>query len=209
MCHPYRVGSTPKDGSPWPLRTHLPLNDEQFEALLNWLNADRDLACQKYRTIQDGLIAIFSAKGFVDAESLADETINRVVDRLPEIGPQYEGDPACYFRGVARNIIFEEWRRKEIATDRLPERPIKPAEVSDEYRCLLKCLKYVQAADRELILDYHVYDGANKIANHIAMAEELGITVNALRVRACRVRAGLEKCVRECLEKLIRNENFE
>jgi len=179
----------------------LPLNKEKLEALFKWLNSDRQVAAEKYEAIQKGLIGIYSAKGFPDAEGLADETINRVMDRLSEIGPAYEGDPACYFRGVARNIIFELGRRKEFATDRLPERPIKPAEISDEYRCLLKCLKFIEPDDRELILDYHVYEGADKVANHIAMAGELKMTVNALRVRACRVRARLEKCVLACVEK--------
>lgn len=180
----------------------MPLNDEQFEALLKWLHPDRDLACKKYRTIQDGLIAVFSAKGFADAEGLTDETMNRVSDRLAEIAPNYQGDPACYFRGVARNIIFEVGRKKEFATDVLPERPIKPTEVSDESRCLQKCLKVIEPKDRDLILDYHVYDGADKVTNHIDMAKELNITVNALRVKAYRVRAGLQKCVLACLEKL-------
>lgn len=180
----------------------LPLTKEKLEALLTWLNSDRQIACEKYEAIQKGLIGVFSAKGFSDAEGLADEAINRVTDRLSEIGPEYEGDPACYFRGVARNIIFEVGRRKEFATDRLPERPTKPVEISDEYRCLIKCLKFIAPDDLELILDYHVYDGADKVANHITMAEELKITVNALRVRAYRVRVGLEKCVLDCLDGL-------
>jgi len=197
-----------KTWSPLASRIPLPLppTKEKFEALLMWLNSDRQVACQKYEAIQEGLIGIFSAKGFSDAEGLADEAINRVTDRLSEIGPEYEGDPANYFRGVARNIIFEVGRRKEFATDRLPERPTKPVEISDEYRCLMRCLKFVAPEDRELILDYHVYDGADKVANHITMATELKITVNALRVRAYRIRARLEKCVFNCLARNTSNE---
>lgn len=185
----------------------MPLTKEKLEALLEWLNSDRRLACEKYEAIQRGLIAIFSARGLSDAEDLADEAIDRVINRLSEIGPEYEGDPACYFRGVARKMIFEVGRRKEFATDRVPERPIKPTEISDEYRCLMKCLTFLAPAERELILDYHAYDGADKVANHITMAGELNLTVNALRVRAYRVRAGLEKCVLACLENSVRNEN--
>ena len=202
---------TPTDRTRSPLASRIPLplslTKEKLEALLVWLNSDRQVACKKYEAIQKGLIGIFSAKGCSNAEDLADETIDRVIDRLSEIGPGYEGDPACYFRGVARNIVFEIGRRKEFPTDRLPERPTKPVEFSDEYRCLMKCLQFVAPEDRELILDYHVYEGADKVANHITMATELKITVNALRVKAYRIRVRLEKCVFDCLARNTRNEN--
>jgi DNA-directed RNA polymerase specialized sigma24 family protein len=172
------------------------------------LNSDPHAAGTEYLSIQKGLIAVFAAEGFSDPEDLADETINRVADRLPEIGPTYDGKPVRYFRGVARNIIFEAKRRKEIATDSPPERPIKPVDVSDEYNCLIRCLTFLASKERDLILDYHVYEGHDKVLNHLAMAEENKTSVSNLRVKAFRIRERLEKCVRECLERLKkRNEN--
>lgn len=180
----------------------MPLTCEKLEALLKWLDSDRYAAGERYRTIQTALIGIFASKGFSDAEGLADEVIDRVADRLPQIGPTYDGEPARYFRGVARNVIFEAGRRKEVATDPLPERPTKKPDVSDEYKCLLNCLRFLNPKKRELILDYHVYERADKIANHRVMAEELDISENALRVLAHRVRCHLEKCVRECVNAI-------
>jgi DNA-directed RNA polymerase specialized sigma24 family protein len=174
---------------------------------LKWLDSDRDVAGQKYRIIQNGLIRIFASKGFSDAESLADEVINRVADRLPDIMPDYQGEPAHYFRGVANKIILEARRRKEIATDQLPERPLEVTNVSDEYECLLRCLKFSPPDKRDLLLDYHVYEGGDKIVNHQIMADELHISVSALRVQAHRARVRLEKCVRECVETLKGNES--
>jgi hypothetical protein len=180
----------------------LPLTSEKFNALLKWLNLDPTAAGQQYLSIQKGLIAMFAAEGFCDAEGLADETINRVADRLPEIGPDYDGKPVRYFRGVARNIIFETKRRKEIATDTLPERPVKHVDVSDEYNCLVKCLRFLSSKDRDLILDYHVYEGHDKVVNHLTMANEYETSISNLRVRAYRLRDRLEKCVLECVEQL-------
>ena len=60
------------------------------------------------------------SKGFSDAEDLADETINRVAKRLPEIRESYVGDPVRYFHGVARFIIREMIRRKEVAVEVVP-----------------------------------------------------------------------------------------
>ena len=183
--------------------------DEAFEALLAWLDPDdREVAGRKYEIIRAGLIRVFVSKGFSDAEHLADETIDRVQTRLPDIQPDYVGSPVKYFRGVARNIIREEGRRKEIATDVFPVNLSKTSVPSDEYICLLKCLELLPPAKRELILDYHVYLGHDKIVHHRSMAGELTISENALRVRACHIRASLEKCVLQCTRNLTGKQNM-
>lgn len=188
-------------------RNGLPLTQEKLEALLKWLDPDCEAAGLKYIAIQKGLIRMSAAKGLSDAEGVADAVINIVADLLPRVGPDYKGDPANYFRGVARYVILEPRWRKEVATDPLPDRPVKVTDTSDEYECLLKCLKFFPSEKRELVLDYHVYEGGAKIANHQEMADELEISVNALRVRAHRARAELEKCVQGCVETLRGNEN--
>ena len=73
---------------------------DPFDALLDWLDTDRDIAARKYETIRAGLIRIFVSKGFSDAEDLADEAIRRVCKRLPDIRDSYLGD---------LQIIFMEW----------------------------------------------------------------------------------------------------
>lgn len=189
------------------LRRPLAINEESFESLLAWLDPDREVAGQKYEVIRAGLIRIFVSKGFSDAEDLADETINRVIKRLPEIRDTYVGEPVRYFHGVARFIIREMIRRKEIAVEAVPE-SLAEAEVhSNEYDCLLKCLRFLQSDKSELILDYYIYDGRDKIAQHRRMANELGITEGALRNRAHNVRGTLEKCIQQCIERMKANEN--
>jgi len=147
------------------------------------------------------------SKGFSDAEDLADETINRVMKKLPEIQDTYVGEPARYFHGVGRFIIREMVRRKEVAVDELPVSLVEAEVHSDEYDCLLKCLRFLQSDKRDLILDYYVYDGRDKIAQHRRMATELGITEGALRGRAHHVRGNLEKCIQQCIERMKANKN--
>ena len=146
------------------------------------------------------------SKGLSDAEDLADEAINRVMKRLPEIRDTYVGDPARYFHGVARFIIREVGRRKEVATDEVPVFSVAPDVHSDEYDCLLNCLKFLPPEKRELILDYYIYDGRDKIEQHQRMARELGITDGALRGRAHHLRENLEKCIDQCTERMKSNE---
>jgi len=148
------------------------------------------------------------SRGFSDAEDLADEAINRVAKKVPEIRDTYVGDPVRYFHGVARYIIREMIRRKEIAVEVVPGFTSETEVHSDEYDCLLKCLRFLQAEKRDLILDYYIYDGRDKIAQHRRMASELGITEGALRGRAHHVRGNLEKCIQECIERLKANKNL-
>ena len=147
------------------------------------------------------------SKGFSDAEDLADETINRVMKKLPEIRDTYVGDPVKYFHGVARFITREVGRRKEVAVDEVPAVSVEPDVHSDEYDCLLGCLRFLPAERRDLILDYYIYDGRDKIAQHRLMATQLGITEGALRGRAHQVRGTLEKCIQQCIERMKANEN--
>lgn len=176
------------------------ITQESFDTLLSWLDPNRDTAGQKYETIHSGLIRIFISQGFIDAEDLADLTINRVIDRLPDIREGYIGEPVRYFHGVARNIIREARRRPEIATALLPEDLTPKGSASDEHECLLHCLDLSPQEKRELILEYYLYEGREKIEHHKSMAQEYSITVGALRSRAHHIRDGLENCVLNCIK---------
>lgn len=176
---------------------------EAFDDLLSWLDPDdRDSAGRKYLSIHAGLTRIFVREGFARAEDFADEVITRVIKRLPEIRTNYVGEPVRYFRGVAKNVVREEWRPKEITTDEISVASIRITNKSDEYECLMRCLQFLDAGKRDLILDYHVYEGHDKIEVHRSMAEELGITKGALRGRSHRIRTDLEECVLKCVQSL-------
>jgi len=176
----------------------LVITQEQFDSLLSWLDNDREVAATKYETIRKGLVRVFVSKGFNDAEDLADETIDRVVSRLPDIRENYEGEPTRYFHGVARYVILERIRIKEVATDVSPVW-VDPRPSSAEHECLEKCLQALPAEKRELLLDYYLYEGHDKIEHHKQMAAELGITEGALRVRVHHIRVRVENCMRQCL----------
>jgi RNA polymerase sigma factor (sigma-70 family) len=186
----------------------LDITQEQFDSLLDWLDHDRDTAGRKYETIREGLLRIFAAKGFSDAEDLVDETINRVIIRLPDIKDTYEGDPARFFHGVARNIIRERLRRKLVPLDDesvLPDPPSEKQE-DDRHECLDLCLDVLQAQKRDLLLTYLEHEGREKIEHHKQMARELGITEGALRGRVHQIRSGVEQCVKQCVRRR-ENEN--
>ncbi len=183
------------------------ITKDSFDALLEWLDPNREEAALQYELIRGGLVRMFVSKGLMDAEFYADETVDRVIKRLPEIRKTYTDQPVKYFHGVARNILREAARRREIPTDVLPEcLPREGVVDRDLAACLRKCLRNLTKEKHELIHDYHVYDGHEKIDSHRDMAEELAISIGALRTRAHHVRATLEDCVRKCMN-LARNES--
>ena len=182
----------------------LATTQEPFEALLSWLDpADRDAAGRAYESIRTGLIKTLISRGFSNAEDLADETINRVMNRLSDIQDAYEGAPAKYFYGVLRNLIKEQRVVKEVVVDELPIRLINEEKTNQAYDCLVRCLETLSGEKSELVLDYYTYEGRNKVEGRSRLAAELGVSENALRIRVYYIRQRLEKCVRACMSNEI------
>ncbi len=175
------------------------LTQQAFSKFLLWLNPNPDKAGVKYEYIRHRLIKIFACRGCNCPEDLTDETINRVIRKVQDIGDTYVGDPALYFYGVAHNVHLE-YARKKPSTRRPPSTDV-PSRTEEEYECLERCMAELSARNRELVLRY--YQGAKqaKIDSRKKLALQLGIPLNALRIRACRIRMNLQACVFRCLQR--------
>lgn len=175
------------------------LTQDTFDQLLDWLDSDREVAGRRYEGIRSRLMKLFVCRGCAESEDLADECINRVAKKLPQIINTYEGDPALYFYGVARHIYQEYYRRQTVAP---PAPPPKPDDESEEaYDCLSRCLEDLSPDNRQLILEYYQEEKKAKIDHRKEMASRLGVAVNALRIKACRIRAALQECMQQCLKQ--------
>jgi DNA-directed RNA polymerase specialized sigma24 family protein len=121
------------------------------------------------------------------------------------IAPSYAGNPALYFSSVARYILLEYKSRTtqlRLLTPDLPKQIEEiDEEIEQEYECLDRCLAKLTPANRELILEYYRGEKQAMTENRKKLAERMGITLNALRVRADRIRSNLEKCVFSCLKR--------
>jgi len=62
----------------------MPITDVQFDALLSWLNPDRDRAVHEYNRLHGRLTNFFKYESFSDTEAdkLADDTIDLVAEKL-------------------------------------------------------------------------------------------------------------------------------
>jgi DNA-directed RNA polymerase specialized sigma24 family protein len=176
------------------------LTQELFDELLSWLNADREQAGQDYEDIRRRLIKLFSCRNCHEPEDLADETINRVANKIKEIKDHFVGPRVPYFYAVANNVYKEYLRRPALPPPPLP--PGSSEETEREYACLEKCMGQQTPANRKLVLEYYRGEKRAKIDHRKKLAEQYGIALNALRIRAHRIRASLQECVENCFSQV-------
>jgi DNA-directed RNA polymerase specialized sigma24 family protein len=189
------------------------LSQSAFDALLNWLDQDINSSGKTYLEMRRRLVFYFDRKNCSTPDDLADETLNRVARRLEEEGTIDSETPAKYCYIVARFVFMEylrESHRAGIALDEVRRQGLGDYSVVPEVHngeekalaCLGRCTSKLEPVSRELIMRYYVGKGRVKIANRRSLADSLGITLNALAIRACRLRDKLEVCVRQCVNEM-------
>ena len=178
-------------------------NDAAFGALLSRLAADGGDAAA-YEALRRRLIQFFRLHVPSDADDLADVVLDRLARRIHE-GTDVASVPS-YALGIARMVLHEARARAarrrvaEVDPTLLPDENGGDArEIEVALAALSQCLDAAGADARKLILDYYGADGASRIALRQRLAGERGISLNALRNRALRLREALEDCVRRRL----------
>lgn len=175
----------------------------EFETLLAQLDPDRERAAEMYELMRRKLVRLFEWRGCPFPEDLTDETLDRVARRLAE-GVQPQSSLYAYVCGVA-HLLYKETLRRLSREQRALERgdwPPPSVEEDEEpsdrrLECLRRCMSHLPADQKDLVLRYH--QGENNIRNRKTLSVELGIPMNALRIRVHRVRRKLEDCVQACL----------
>ncbi len=183
------------------------LAEQTFRRLLDWLDQGLNTNGQSYLAIRERLLGYFDRKNCLTADELADETLNRVARRLDEEGGNIETETPLKYCYIVARFVFMEYLRtneKEIAALQAIGRQANAMSPEDcdrkerMLRCLDRCSAKLEASQRELILGYYSGEQRVKIENRRALAHTLEISVNALSIRACRIRDNLENCVKEC-----------
>lgn len=185
------------------------LTETALKLLLVRLDSeDARQAAEKYQELRMKLIRLFVWRGgsATDADLLADETIDRVALKL-ESGVEIQSLHA-YAAQVSRFVWFEHFRRPretgldETDASKIPVSPEVFEKSNLRLECMQKCLQEIvpNASDRTLLLNYYDSDDAekNKVRRK-SLAERLGLSINTLKVRVCRLREKVEICTRACL----------
>jgi len=186
-----------------------------FRDFLNWLDEGIESSGEKYLEMHRRLVSYFSRKNCLSPDDLADETLTRVLRRLEEDGAIADMPAARYCYITAKFVFLEYLRRadhRQISLDVLPgwrypaSSLMASGEPDDELKtrakrldCLDHCLLKLNPDHRELISEYYQGERQAKIERRRQLAARLGLTMNALTIRACRIRDKLEACVRTAL----------
>jgi len=179
---------------------------EDFDAILDWLNPDREVAGKFYLELRSNLERLFEWNRCDDSRELTDEVFDRITRKVQQVRQTYEGDPRRYFYGVARNLIRESSAKSAVQVvleDIDP--PISEQEETDELEvtrgeCFQKCLDELDQSQRQLIVDYYSGERQAKIDQRKLLAEKQQISLETLRVRAFRLRATLQRCIEDCIK---------
>ncbi len=184
------------------------LTQEAFDAFLKWLSPDRDDAAAQYEKIHRKLIKIFNFKGCDSSEILADETINRVIERVFRSVGSGETFPIQFIYGVAKIIHLEYISNpKNFILDINPdlaETSITETEFfgdDDMQTCMKFCLESLKQTDSELIINYFSVSKESKLAERELICKKRGESMNSLRVKISRIRQKLQKCQKNCLSE--------
>ena len=193
------------------LREEPRLTQFAFHRLLAWLDDGIESSGETYIEMRRRLVAYFDRRNRPFADDLADETFNRISKTLEQSGSIAVKPPARYCYVVARFVLLEDIRRSRrfIQVDEAHDplsfgpRPFDHAddrESAQEQRleCLDRCLSKLKPDQRELAIEYYRDAKRERIERRRALADHLRITMNALGVRACRIRNALEICVDAC-----------
>ena len=176
-----------------------------LDGLLARLDTDPSAAGEKYEHLRRALLKFFSLHGTAEPESSVDETLDRLARRL-NAGQTIDDVPSFAY-GVARLVRLERHRQSAAvpmtSDEGLVARAAAPHPESDEVRdaCLERCLGQLPGDERDLIVTYYVGAGRERIAGRARLAAARGLSENALRHRAQRLRDSLRVCAARCLEQ--------
>lgn len=178
------------------------LTEEAFDKLLERFSPDRDEANRQYLLMRAKLGRFFERRSAPD--ELVDKTFDTVARKIDQGENIF--NLSGYFFSVA-GFVYKVWLRTikshSVSLDELPdladERPPEDEQKEERFRCLDECLGHQSSEKPELVLDYYSGTKRAKINHRQELADKS--TMNALRIRMCRSRKNLEKCVKECLKR--------
>jgi DNA-directed RNA polymerase specialized sigma24 family protein len=192
------------------LREEEGLTQLAFSRLLEWLDDGVDSQGETYLEMRRRLVMYFDRRNRLSADELADETLNRIGRTLEKTTITIR-PPARYCYVVAKFVLLEDFRRERqhVALDESRSEAsavgARLARVDDgmalterRLECLDRCLDELKPEQRELVVDYYRDTRRQKIERRREIAKRLGISMNALGIRACRIRSALESCVERC-----------
>lgn len=169
---------------------------------------DVQSAGEHFEGLRRKLVFYFESRRCDDPEELAHETLDRLMRRH---GEHVEvKDLMRYSYGIARNVLYEYWHRREAEQNYINDEGHRPQVKEDDegavhkerrLECLEECVAGLNAQERALLADYFGGRGRGIQERRREMAEELNISREALTLRVFHLKRRLRKCIAKCLEE--------
>ena len=177
---------------------------EDFPRFMESLSPDKEEAGRLYIRLQEKLVGFFGMRGISDSTGATNETLKRGAEKIAGGTNVPNAEKFCL--GIARNVAREWWRRErreEVAFRRFTENLANNTadEVERIEHVLKPCFERLKGEDQKLLVAYcSVAEGVSHAERRRRVAEELEITMRALRIKVSRLRDKLEECVKERLK---------
>ena len=182
---------------------------DPLEALFEYLGPDHGQAGEKYEALRQLLLKFFEWRGALSPDHLADLTFDRVARKIAE------GEEVRNINGYCQKVayfIYLEWINRERDDKHEPlddqERLLPVAAGFDEdslqerrLKCQQRCFLEMSGDSRDVVREYFIGEGRNRINRREAMADRLGISRAALGNRITRLLSKLRECERKCLKE--------
>ena len=132
-----------------------------------------------YDKLRSRMIHYFAARRCLYPDELADEVIERALEKIAAQAPVTDLTRYCY--GIAANLCSEKRKKRteeELVSDFAAPGSTSPGRIGlDEQLLVLReCLAMISASDRDLLCEYYLEDRKE-------LARRLQLTANALRLR--------------------------
>lgn len=181
--------------------------ETMWPVLLTWLDPDRERAGEQYEHLRRKLIRFFEMQHCQPrAEELADRTLDVLARRLQQGIEICTWDVSHFCYGVARNLLRDH--RKGVKLEPLTREPAAvfrpPCEREWPLQYLERCLDELSPESRQLIQAYYQEEKRAKINQRLRLAQQLGISPNALRLRVHQIRLKLEIRMRQYFDHSLR-----
>jgi hypothetical protein len=185
---------------------------DDLERLLLRLDPERTVASKKYEGLRRTVFKFFDWNRSLRAEELADDTLNRVAERLKTENIQ---NVSAYALGVARHVLQEDLKkhRRESSVEDIPggidaivdyvdteQQIVDRLDQQIRLACLQECRAKLEPEDSAFVVAYYSADGEKQKVHRKRLSGTEGMTMAALRTRAHRLREELERCVIRCLD---------
>lgn len=165
-----------------------------FVRLFELLEPEEETTEARYKKCRLKLLKFYAWRRCEDPESLADETISRLLKNAHDGQEIRQSSVYSYTYAIAMHVWQEYLRTKKkgeliVTIEDLPE--IADSQEVDD--CKNNCLGQLSEAKRQLLERYYSHDEERE-----NIAKGLSLSLNALRLQIFRIKQELAQCLDDC-----------